>query len=237
MSEQDYFANALANFTHEAACGGAIRHLADLGYTVRQITNQLAFPAPYEKVRQDVWEHLLHTKTVLLEEPGAGGGAAQEKPKYVLEYNRYGKASFRLVTAQNEKSEPIVWKERRFGESDMNRAARGAGLDALQPPLSGKSTGIAVYLREKCMENGEDLSYCSCPFGLQSLKDPSAFQSAMEVLEERQREYVLGLPWPEKICYHRLNGRMREIVSRLCEDGRYEGLFYFLKTEEKVSYL
>lgn len=237
MSEQNYFENALANFTHEAACGGAIRHLADLGYTVRQITEQMAFPAPYEKVRQDVWEHMLHTKAVLLEEPGAGGGAAQEKPNYVLEYNRYGKASFRLVTAQNENRKPIIWKERRFEEIEMRQAARGAGLDVLKPPLTGKNAVIAAYLREKCMENGEDLSYCSCPFALQSLKNPSAFQSAMRVLEERQREYVLGLSWPEKICYHRLDRRMRDIVVRLYENGQYEGTLYFLKTEEKVSFL
>ena len=50
-----------------------------------------------------------------------------------------------------------------------------------------------------------------------------------------EREYVLGLPWEEKICYHRLNLRMREIVARLYENGAYEGTCYFLKTEERVS--
>ncbi len=87
---------------------------------------------------------MLHTKAVLLEEPGAGGGAAQEKPNYVLEYNRYGKASFRLVTAQNENRKPIIWKERRFEEIEMRQAARGAGLDVLKPPLTGKNAVIAV---------------------------------------------------------------------------------------------
>lgn len=49
MSEQDYFKNALSDFTFEAACGGAIRHLADLGYTVSQIKEQLAFPLPWKR--------------------------------------------------------------------------------------------------------------------------------------------------------------------------------------------
>ena len=44
MSEQDFFKSALSNFTHEAASGGAIRHLADLGYTVDWITRELTFP-------------------------------------------------------------------------------------------------------------------------------------------------------------------------------------------------
>ena len=48
MSEQDFFKSALADFTFEAASGGAIRHLADLGYTVKQITEQLSFPTPCE---------------------------------------------------------------------------------------------------------------------------------------------------------------------------------------------
>lgn len=235
MSEQDYFADALANFTYEVASGGSIRHLTDLGYTVRQISKQLAFPTPYEKVRKEVWQHLLDTKVVLLEEPGTEGGAAQGKAEYVLEHNAYGKASFRLVTKQEENRKPIVWTERRFGMDNKKKEAKGVCTAPLKPSLCGKSTGLASYLGEKCMENGEELSYCSCPFGLQSWEMPSGFQAAMEILEERQREYVQGLPWEKKICYHRLDRRMREIIARLYENGRYEGTFYFLKTEERVS--
>lgn len=234
MSEQDYFGNALANFTHEVASGGSIRHLADLGYTVRQIAEQLAFPTPYEKVRKDVWEHLLDTKAVLLEEPGAEGQKARQKANYVLEYNRYGKASFRLVTAQEENRKPVVWKERCFEADKRIKTGKSVCADASRQRLSGKGAALAAYLAEKCTENGEALSYCSCRFGLQSVNNPSDFQSAMDLLEERQREYVLGLPWAEKICYHRLDRRMREIVARLYENGRYEGTCYFLKTEERV---
>ena len=46
MGEQEYFKNALSNFMFEAASGGAIRHLADLGYTVKQISKKLEFPTP-----------------------------------------------------------------------------------------------------------------------------------------------------------------------------------------------
>lgn len=234
MSEQDYFANALANFTHEVASGGSIRHLADLGYTVRQIREQLPFPTPYEKVRKDVWERLLDTRVVLLEEPGAVCGELREKSKYVLEYNQYGKASFRLVAAQEEKPKPVVWKERRFEADEMKKTAKSARENGSRRLSSGKNRALAAYLGEKCAGNGEEQSYCSCLFGLQRRKDPSGFQAAMEVLEERQREYVTGLPWEEKICYHRLDGRMREIVAALYESGRYKGTCYFLKTEERI---
>lgn len=49
MAEQEYFKSALSDFTYEAASGGAIRHLADLGYTVKQISGQLSFPTPLDR--------------------------------------------------------------------------------------------------------------------------------------------------------------------------------------------
>ena len=56
MQEHSYFQKALADFTQEAASGGAIRHLADMGYTVKQIMERLDFPTPYERVQKAVWE-------------------------------------------------------------------------------------------------------------------------------------------------------------------------------------
>ena len=72
MEENRYFQDALARFTHEAANGGAIRHLTDMGYTVEQIRDKLDFPAPYERVQQAVWQRLEDTGVILREEPGKG---------------------------------------------------------------------------------------------------------------------------------------------------------------------
>ena len=72
MGEHGYFQKALADFTYEAASGGAIRHLADMGYTVKQIAAKLDFPTPYERVQKGVWERLLETGVILTEEPGGG---------------------------------------------------------------------------------------------------------------------------------------------------------------------
>ena len=71
MSEKKYFKNALSDFTFEAASGAAIRHLADLGYTVKQITERLTYPTSYERVQKVVWEHLVNTGVLLLKEPGS----------------------------------------------------------------------------------------------------------------------------------------------------------------------
>ena len=61
MAEQDFFHAALANFMFDTASSGAIRHLADRGYTVEQIRKHLDFPTPYDRIQKTVWEHFLHT--------------------------------------------------------------------------------------------------------------------------------------------------------------------------------
>ena len=70
-------------------------------------------------------------------------------------------------------------------------------------------------------------------------------EQALQGLEERQREYIQGLPWEGKVVYHRLDCRMREITVRLYGmEGHPEGYHdrgrvygescYFMETEEKV---
>ena len=96
--EQTYFQRALSDFVYDVASGGAIRHLADLGYTVKQIQEKLAFPTPYERIRNTVWKHLLDTGVIFRENPAG----AEEKVEYVREYNQ---ASFRRVTMPVSPSE------------------------------------------------------------------------------------------------------------------------------------
>ena len=52
---EDYFKGALTNFSQDAANGGAIRHLWNRGYSIREIMGQLDFPANYERVQNVVW--------------------------------------------------------------------------------------------------------------------------------------------------------------------------------------
>ena len=94
-SNQSTFQKALSNLTFEAACGGAIRHLADKGYTAKQIMERLDYPISYEHLRTALYQHLRDT-CVILEEPPEKG-LPEAKPKYVLEYNEYGKPSYRRI--------------------------------------------------------------------------------------------------------------------------------------------
>lgn len=213
MSEQEYFKSALSDFTHEAASGGAIRHLADLGYTAKQITEKLTYPTPYERVRKTVWKHLIDSEVVLTQEPG--NGRQRGKSTYAVVHDKYGRASFRLEQTPAGDAEPIIWRQRRYSEEQYG--------------------SLAAYLADKCSENGEDRAYVSCDFGLRSVRESQGYASAMQTLNERQREYIEGLLWENKICYHRLDRRMREIIVKLYANGLYRGNCYFLKSGERVE--
>ena len=51
---EDYFKSAITNFSQDAANGGAIRHLWNRGYSIREIMGQLDFPATFVKYRGDL---------------------------------------------------------------------------------------------------------------------------------------------------------------------------------------
>lgn len=211
MSEQSFFQNALSNFTHEAASGGSIRHLTDLGYTVKQISEQISFPTPMERIRRQVWERLAETNVILTETPGL---RIHEKVDYVREYDEYGKASFRRVAVPTAEQPPIQWKEVVVSYREKEK--------------------VHGTLDKKVAENGETHSYAACAFGILMRQDYKRFQELLRVLDSNQREYVEGLPWEAKPVYHRLNSRMFKILLKLLAEGLWQGECYFLKTEEKL---
>lgn len=212
MSERDFFRDALSDFTFESASGGAIRHLADLGYTVKQISEQLTYPTPYEKVRMAVWKHLTQTQVILTQEPGNGRQCG--RAEYTVEHDKYGRASFRLIPAAGKGISGICWKERHYSEE-----------------RDGK---LGDYLARRCAACGVKSAYVSCDFGLRGDGRTEKMSRILQSLNERQREYVTGIPWAADTCYHVLDGRMREIVVRLYVAGEYQGRCYFLESGEKV---
>lgn len=213
MSEQSFFQSALVNFTHEVASGGAIRHLTDLGYTVKQIMERLDFPTPEERVRRQVWERLLETDVILTEEPGS---SHREKADYVREYDKYGRASFRRVVETTEDMSATHWRELKIDYRNQDK--------------------FRNVLTKEIAENGESASYVSCEFGLIARREPQLYQELLQELDERQREYVEGLPWEAKKVYHKLDSRMLEIVLRLSAKGLWQGQCYFLKTGYQTIY-
>ena len=91
--ENKYFNQALSDFVNDVAYGGAVRHMADLGYTVRQIVDALDFPAPMARVGAIVWRHYLEQGIILLEKPEQS--PAVRKVSYVKEYGKYGSVHFK----------------------------------------------------------------------------------------------------------------------------------------------
>lgn len=211
MSEQSFFQNTLANFTHHVASGGAICHLTDLGYTVKQISDRLDFPTPVQRIRRQVWERLQETEVILTDEPGK---SSREQASYVREYDKYGKPSFRRVVNTTANMPVINWRKLEVSYKDKEQ--------------------IKSLLETKISENGEDGSYTACEFGLLAQREPQRFQEMLQMLEGTQREYVEGLPWETKWVYHRLNPRMMNILLRLSAEGLWRGDCYFLNTQERV---
>ena len=107
MCEQNYFQKSLSNFTLEAASGGAIRHLADLGLSAKQIREKLTFPTPFEVVKKILWQRLVDSGVVLLEEPGSGEQCG--KPVYTVDHGKFGKTSFRMITPERKIAEKVNW--------------------------------------------------------------------------------------------------------------------------------
>lgn len=213
MAEQEYFREALANFAFEAASGGAIRHLADRGYTVEEISKKLDFPTPLARIQSTVWKHFLDKGILLLHEPGTG--TRQESYDFVAEYDCYGRKSFRRVTVQNFGGEPIQWKE------DIFREERDGML--------------LNYLLKHCdADMGKAPAYISCDFGLRSRREPARYFQVLKILEKPEQDYILGLPWERQMIYHRLDQRICRIVARLYKNREYEGWCYLIEEEKKV---
>lgn len=160
------FNKALSNFVHDFASGGAIRHLADSGLTVTEITARLSFPTPKSRVAQAVWDYYLETGKICLEQPVRAD--VIRKVTYVKEQNAYGKVSMRQVVEE-----------------------------------------VPVEHRE----------YLACDFGRQIYRDREGFQRKLSVLTDREREYILGLPWPLQTVYHEADERMRGIMRKLAADN------------------
>ena len=212
MPDQDYYREALSDFAYEAASAGAIRHLADLGYTAKQISERLTFPTPYERVRRSLWKYLTETGVILTQEPGSGTDAG--RAEYTVEHDRYRRASFRLRTSPEQGTGGVRYRELRYD-------SRTCG-------------SLAGYLADKCLAAGEERSYVSCDFGRMLRRDRERLEASLAVLNERQREYMTGLMWEDRRCYHRLDGRMREIIVKLYSGGLYDGYCFFPSLGEKV---
>lgn len=160
MSEE-YFKKALRDFTVDFASGGAIRAMADKGYTVSEIYNKLDFPTSREKIKEIVWKHYTDTGVIVLEEPIPG--QVKNKVTYEKVTDDYGRTSYKQVV----KSETV--------------------------------------------EN----EYVACDFGKMIYQDKKLFEKKLEGLSEKDREYILELPWPLQRVWHVKDERIQRILKQL----------------------
>jgi hypothetical protein len=99
--ENSYFTQALSRFARDVASDGAIRHLADLGYTAKQIQKNLDYPTDLEHIGKVMWEHFLAKGILSYEKPD--GNDYVEEVRYVKENGSYGRTTFRRVVERVER--------------------------------------------------------------------------------------------------------------------------------------
>lgn len=177
MDGADMFQTALSNFATDVACGGAIRHLTDIGYTLNQIVERLDYPTPRTKAQRIMMDCLYESRVLLREEPSAKLFAA--KDDFVQEQDALGRRSMRKVAIDqisqtndaghlfgSDGRESAVSTSDRTMPSHQKQAETAQNVTWKQSVYDPKRDGkLTELLHRKCERNGENFSYVSCPFG------------------------------------------------------------------------
>lgn len=242
MDRPEYFQTALSSFATDVACGGAIRHLTDIGYTLEQIVARLDYPTPRSKARRIMMEHLYERRVLLLQEPSPAVFAQQTQ--FIEEQDVYGRRTFRKAGIDYNSQEKMTSAPDLTMMSQSGEEAEVQTFLWKELTYDRKRDGkLTELLHRKCEENGENLCYVSCAFDFLNIDSDSqntlrqeekGGAESINCLNSRQREYLLGIRWEKPIVYHRLDQRMREIIGKLYEAGNYNGTCFFIKTREKL---
>lgn len=256
--KQPYFQEALADFTHDAASGQAIRHLASLGYTTDQIMKELAYPTPRRRVEQTVARYMKETGILLTELPipeeqfsqiilrRPGGQQAsdgqpdsgEELPRGLFEglFGAEGKAH---SCGQPDSGEELPrglfgGLFGAAGKVHSRTRRRHLAQTGAVPDPGAWAASLAEELQSRIKGNGPDHSYISCPFGMIRRDREARLNRMLAPLTSREKEYILGIDWEMRMMYHRLNSRMLEIGIQLAAYGETEYSFYFLKSRQRI---
>ncbi len=90
----EYFKEALHNFTSDYAYGSQIRHLYDQGASLERIKEKLDYPTPLETVYEYLKKYLIDSKIIVFTESDIP--ASFQDSSYTVEYDSLGRKSFRL---------------------------------------------------------------------------------------------------------------------------------------------
>lgn len=130
MTSTNHFQNSLQTFALDVASLGAVRHLAECGWTVDEIMDELAFPTPREIVRREVWETLVKNGVIRCTSPT--GKTVLKQERFVREYGKYGKATFRKVVETVEVEEApedyVACDFGKYSEEELTERLARAGI-------------------------------------------------------------------------------------------------------------
>lgn len=256
--EPDYFGEALSNFTHDVASGGAIRHMVNLGYTVDEICRHLDFPTPRARVQETVFRYLTESGVLLGSLP---------IPEEAFEVRMFGQQAVQeqgdkktlqvsVPCGLREKNEKWTQQDAGKNKNTERRKLFASGRqkkeegqrqpgneedwkhqDACGDEMRRQQQDRRKFLEElhrQLERNGEAESYVSCPYGTIYRDREQRLGRMLSCLTGREREYILGIPWEMRVMYHRLTPRMLEIATQLALHGEVEQSFYFLRSRIKL---
>lgn len=242
MEEANVFQSALSNFATDVACGGAIRHLTDIGYTLDQIVARLDYPTSRERAQRIMMEHLYQSRVLLREEPSEA--LFEEQMQFVEEQDAFGRRSLRKTKIDHDSHNKVTNAPDLTMLSQWKELVQTRNILWKESLYDSRRDGkLTELLHRKCEKHGETYSYVSCPFGKcmndqggQNKNSQQKFSAEeMSCLNGRQREYLAGIRWEQPVLFHRLNQRMLEIISKLYEAGAYGGTCYFTTGQEKLT--
>jgi hypothetical protein len=133
-------------------------------------------------------------------------GKRREKVKYVTDYDSYGHRSLRRVVEYED-----------GGDRNID--------DFLQSTFTPSADGNFSDFLTKLSESE---TYVSCDFGVRK-------GNAFDVLNDREKLYMEGIPWKRKLVWHLLDKRMLKILPVLYEMS-YHGVLVILKKEKQISF-
>lgn len=234
MDKPEYFQSALSNFATDVACGGAIRHLVNSGFTLDQIVARLDYPTSRERAQRIMMEHLYQSRVLLREVPS--DALFEEQTQFVQEQDAYGRRTLRKIAINQDSQNKMT---NMTNLTELSQREKRAGLkDFPWKEIvydSGRDKKLTDLLYVKCEENGDAYSYMSCDYEVFHIDHKGQEREVpLSCLNNRQREYLAGIRWERPVLYHRLDQRMREILGKLYEAGIYAGVCFFVTRREKL---
>ena len=102
----EYFKDALHNFTSDYAYGSQIRHLYDQGLSIERIKEKLDYPTPIETVYEYLKKYLIDSRIIVFNESDIP--SSTKASSYTVEYDSLGRKSFRLQKERGKDMNDLV---------------------------------------------------------------------------------------------------------------------------------